>query len=133
GEAGEEAESADMKKMVRSVARPENNQTPPNPAGRTEQGTAMARQAAEQEAVKNMITSVLKFEFDGKSVRDMMPTKDHVFETRLSGVRSVAQKWIDADNLEIEVEISVIDFANSMKNQFFDANFDPLTKALEGK
>ncbi|MCK6482659.1 MAG: hypothetical protein L6R00_00805 [Phycisphaerae bacterium] len=133
----EEAEEEEEEEVdpLRDKARPMVNEVPKNPADRASQGIEVARKAAVNDALKRLIDAALALPIKGGGVTliAILGDEKEAKQTQLSPYRVVAMRWIDADKLEVEVEITLSDLATSLKKRFPDVDLSPLTELGESK
>lgn len=128
----EEEEETDP---LRDAARPMVTEVPKNPADRPSQGIETARKAAVSDALKKLIEAALALPIKGGGVTlvAILGNEAEAKQTQLSPYRVVAMRWIDADKLEVEVEITLSDLAANLKKRFPDVDLSPLTELGESK
>jgi hypothetical protein len=105
---------------------------PNNPAGRPDQGVEVARKSAMDHAMEAIRNQILDMPMPGNTtVRAQIGNDTLAATVRFTDARIVAANWVDADTLEVELEINYADAAKAFSGTFDSLDFGPVG-ATEG-
>lgn len=135
-------EGKDITEMLRDAPRPEVTSVPPNPADRPSQGIELARKSGAMAATQALMLQAMQLPMDdgdgtllGAAVVKEVKNPKAISAENLNatGIRIVGMKWIDADTLEVEVEISIGDLATAVAKIAPNLSLDSIRTLGEDK
>jgi len=125
----EEEEETEGSDLLEAKARPAVNAIPSNPAARSAEAVDVARMAGTEVAQKELRDKIGRLPAgEEKSVTDLLGDAATLESIKLDAARVVTLNWLDADHLDVEIEMTLSDVIEALKAAKGDADFSGLTK-----
>lgn len=115
-------------------ARPEVTAIPPKPASRPGMSFESTKTAAVAEARKNLIKTILATNIDEElTIGDEVDVDAESADWTLDDLQVVAMTWLDADRLEVEIQISVENLLIELEDTYPEADLSALEDVDQDK
>ncbi len=115
-------------------ARQAVSQAPPNPSGVSGKKVQQIRSAAEAAARTRLIHAIMAFKFNPvTTIADLTEAEAESVKLNLPSMTVVGMKWLDADRLQVEVQVRAGDAFGELRGLFDEADFSPLDQLDQDK